>query len=130
MSTKQASDIDGQVAERIRVQRMLQGLTQLQLGNKIGVTFQQIQKYEKGINRIGAGRLFEVARVFNIPIQALFPEPGEPADWQLHHKIEPKEVADLSLSADTLRLCRAFLQIKDADQRVKIIALVEEMKEP
>src|SRR6201992_2248839 len=72
MPKKQANPIDGQVGNRVRIRRMLIGMSQERLGDLLGLTFQQVQKYEKGVNRIGAGRLFEVARILGVPIDYFY----------------------------------------------------------
>src|SRR5580765_9106031 len=69
---KQANPIDIQVGNRVRIRRMLIGMSQARLGDLLGLTFQQVQKYEKGVNRIGAGRLFEVARILNVPVDFFY----------------------------------------------------------
>src|SRR5271170_2175076 len=80
---KQANPIDAQVGNRIRLRRMLIGMSQEKLGELLGLTFQQVQKYEKGVNRIGAGRLYQVAHILGVQI-AYFYEgvieqpPGDP----------------------------------------------------
>src|SRR5579885_3362661 len=72
MPKKQANPIDVQVGNRVRIRRMLIGMSQERLGDLLGLTFQQVQKYEKGVNRIGAGRLFEVARILGVPIDFFY----------------------------------------------------------
>ena len=72
MPKKQANPIDMQVGNRVRIRRMLIGMSQERLGDLLGLTFQQVQKYEKGVNRIGAGRLFEVARILDVPIDFFY----------------------------------------------------------
>src|SRR6195952_3944680 len=69
---KQANPIDIQVGSRVRIRRMLIGMSQERLGDLLGLTFQQVQKYEKGVNRIGAGRLFEVSRILNEPVDFFY----------------------------------------------------------
>ena len=69
---KQANPIDVQVGNRVRIRRMLIGMSQERLGDLLGLTFQQVQKYEKGVNRIGAGRLFEVSRILGVPIDFFY----------------------------------------------------------
>src|SRR6187399_686459 len=69
---KQANPIDIQVGNRVRIRRMLIGMSQERLGDLLGLTFQQVQKYEKGVNRIGAGRLFDVARILGVPIDYFY----------------------------------------------------------
>ena len=127
MSSKRVSDIDGLVAKRVRTQRMRLGLSQTDLGEKLGVTFQQVQKYEKGVNRIGAGRLFEMARVFNVPVQALFPESDEAIRQANDQTAELSKITDFMLTAEGWCLSRAFLKIEDAELRKKIIALIEDV---
>lgn len=74
MSAKTPSHVDHQVGRRIRQARRAAKLTQEQLGNLIGLTFQQVQKYERGINRVSAGTLYEIAQVFELPISWFFDE--------------------------------------------------------
>src|SRR5476649_1662967 len=69
---KQANPIDAQVGNRVRIRRMLIGMSQEKLGDMLGLTFQQVQKYEKGVNRIGAGRLYEIARILGVPIDFFY----------------------------------------------------------
>ena len=122
MSAKRATSVDAEVAKRVRAQRTRLGLSQTQVGQKLGVSFQQIQKYERGTNRIGAGRLFQLAAIFNIPIQALFPQNEQQAGQSSE---ERDALSDLLLTADGRRLCKAFLQVEDRQVRKQIIALVE-----
>src|ERR1700724_1021050 len=69
---KQANPVDLLVGNRVRIRRMLIGMSQERLGELLGLTFQQVQKYEKGVNRIGAGRLFEVSRILNVPVDFFY----------------------------------------------------------
>jgi transcriptional regulator with XRE-family HTH domain len=71
-STSRTQDIDHHVGSRIRERRVLLGLTQQQLADLIGVTYQQAHKYERGINRVSAGRLYEIARVLSVPVTFFF----------------------------------------------------------
>ena len=72
MPKKQANPVDGQVGNRVRLRRMLIGMSQERLGELLGLTFQQVQKYEKGVNRIGAGRLYQVAQILGVPINYFY----------------------------------------------------------
>src|ERR1700677_4898264 len=72
MPKKQANPIDAQVGNRVRIKRMLIGMSQEKLGDMLGLTFQQVQKYEKGVNRIGAGRLYEISRILGVPIDFFY----------------------------------------------------------
>src|SRR6476660_6812019 len=88
---KQANPIDAQVGNRVRLRRMLVGMSQERLGELLGLTFQQVQKYEKGVNRIGAGRLFDVARILGVPIDYFYESvSGQPAGSR---SISEEEVA-------------------------------------
>src|ERR1700744_4772108 len=69
---KQANPVDAQVGNRVRIRRMLIGMSQEKLGDLLGLTFQQVQKYEKGVNRIGAGRLYEISRILGVPIDFFY----------------------------------------------------------
>ena len=79
MMPKQTTDVDRLVGIRITALRKARGLSQTALGNAVGVTFQQVQKYEKGQNRVGAGRLREIARLLEVPVSAFFEE-SEPRE--------------------------------------------------
>src|SRR3954468_5521309 len=70
--TRRPNSTDIQIGESLRAHRLIVGMSQSDLARKLGVSFQQIQKYEKGMNRVGAGRLPQIARIFDIPISALF----------------------------------------------------------
>src|SRR5262245_12637795 len=72
--SRRPNPIDVHVGSRVRFRRMLLGMSQEKLGEKLGLTFQQIQKYEKGINRIGASRLFDLAQVLGVPVQFFYEE--------------------------------------------------------
>jgi transcriptional regulator with XRE-family HTH domain len=122
--------IDTLVGERVRTYRRQLRLSQTQLAQQLGLTFQQIQKYEKGVNRIGAGRLFEIARLFNVPIQALFPESEDSIERAENPTAELKAISEFVVSASGWRLCHSFLQVKDPKRRKMIIALVQEIAEP
>jgi transcriptional regulator with XRE-family HTH domain len=126
MSPKAASPIDTYVAGRLRVYRKQLGLSQAEVAKELGVTFQQIQKYEAGINRIGAGRLFQFARLFGIPVEELFPK-FTATDEGRSKTARLDEIAKFAATADGWKLCEAFLHIKDPHQRKIVISLVSEM---
>src|SRR5262244_3396452 len=71
-SPKKPDSIDVEVGQRIRIQRLQSGLSQMTLAEQLGVTFQQVQKYEKGVNRVGAGRLTKIAKVLGVPVSTFF----------------------------------------------------------
>src|ERR1700674_5142714 len=82
MAKKNPDPVDVEVGRRIRIQRMARGISQTELGDKIGVTFQQVQKYEKGANRVGAGRLTRIAKVLGVSVGTFFGGPDEGAAAQ------------------------------------------------
>src|SRR5471032_2665826 len=118
---KQANPIDAQVGNRVRIRRMLIGMSQEKLGELLGLTFQQVQKYEKGVNRIGAGRLFEVANILGVPI-AYFYEGVLGA-------AETASVMEFLASSEGLHLSVAFMRIKDPKVRKRVIDLVKSLAE-
>jgi len=77
-SPRRSDARDNDVGRRVRTQRLAKGLSQTELGESIGVTFQQVQKYEKGTNRIGAGRLSRIAQALEVPVAYFFPSEEEP----------------------------------------------------
>jgi transcriptional regulator with XRE-family HTH domain len=99
-STGRTQDIDRHVGARIRERRIMLGLTQQQLADLIGVTYQQAHKYERGINRVSAGRLFEVAQVLNVPVSHFF----DGLEQESERGISPRERM-------CLELARNFAQI-------------------
>lgn len=126
MSPKAATSIDAYVAARLRSCRKQLGLSQAEIAKKLGVTFQQIQKYEAGLNRIGAGRLFQFATLYGVSVQDLFPkDAGTPEGAKRAEKQD--EIANFALSPEGWKLCDSYLHVKDNRQRRLILALLEEM---
>jgi transcriptional regulator with XRE-family HTH domain len=123
--TKKANPIDAQVGNRVRIRRMLIGMSQEKLGDLLGLTFQQVQKYEKGVNRIGAGRLFEIARILGVPIDFFYDGIGEPAKSS---EDTPPVMAFVS-SGEGLQLSLAFMKIKDPKVRKRVLDLVKSLSE-
>jgi len=124
---KQPNPIDIHVGSRVRLRRMMLGMSQEKLGESLGITFQQIQKYEKGTNRIGASRLQHIARVLSVPVSFFFEDAPGAAAEQPGGMAEPKSthyVVDFLSSAEGLQLNKAFIRIKDSKLRRKIIDLV------
>src|SRR4030043_303476 len=74
MAGKKPNPVDTHVGSRVRLRRMLLGMSQERLGDSMGLTFQQVQKYEKGVNRIGASRLFQISKILDVPVQFFFEE--------------------------------------------------------
>ena len=126
---RKTSAIDNLIAERVRAYRKRLGITQSQLAAKLGVTFQQVQKYERGTNSIGAGRLLEIAYIFNIPIQVLYPESKNAVEQAKIHTKELTENSKFVTTVDGWRLFDAFLRVQNPQTRKKIIALVHQIAE-
>jgi transcriptional regulator with XRE-family HTH domain len=114
-----------QVCEKIRSQRLLRHLSQTELGKKVGITFQQIQKYEKGVNRVGAGRLQRIAEVLDVPVSFFF-EGARGRSPEADNINEGLEFLD---TAAAVRVVRAFAAIKDQKIRQTIVTLLEELSE-
>jgi transcriptional regulator with XRE-family HTH domain len=133
MPKKSPNSTDKHVGSRVRMRRMMLEMSQTELGNDIGLTFQQVQKYEKGTNRIGAGRLHEISRILQVPISFFFEgSPREPgarssASSDSDGPPLPTYVTDFLATSDGLALTKAFMQIKDANLRRRIVSLVQEI---
>jgi transcriptional regulator with XRE-family HTH domain len=128
---KQANPIDGQVGNRVRLRRMLIGMSQEKLGELLGLTFQQIQKYEKGVNRIGAGRLYQVAHILGVPIGYFYEgmiEQLADSSGVIAGNGAPPVVEFLS-SGEGLQLSLAFMRIKDSKVRRRVVELVKSLAE-
>jgi transcriptional regulator with XRE-family HTH domain len=128
MSPKAANSIDAYVAARLRTCRKQLGLSQAEIAKQLGVTFQQIQKYEAGLNRIGAGRLFEFASLYGVAIQDLFPKIVGTTDSSEHCEKQDKITA-FSLTPEGWSLCEGFLRIKSTQQRRIVVNLIQQMGE-
>jgi transcriptional regulator with XRE-family HTH domain len=110
---------------------MMLGMSQEKLGENLGITFQQIQKYEKGTNRIGASRLQHIARVLTVPVSFFFEDaPGAVAaepDGGLAERPSASYVVDFLSSSEGVQLNKAFIRIRDPKVRRKVIELVRAM---
>jgi transcriptional regulator with XRE-family HTH domain len=129
---KAPNPIDRHVGSRVRMRRILLGMSQEKLGEALGLTFQQIQKYEKGTNRIGASRLQQISRTLNVPPAFFFdgaPSQDEPLEnGAEHHAVaEPPSstfILDFIATAEGLHLNKAFARIQDPKVRKRIIDLI------
>jgi transcriptional regulator with XRE-family HTH domain len=129
MIKKAPNPIDKHVGSRVRMRRLVLGMTQEKLSDGLGLTFQQVQKYEKGTNRIGASRLQHIAHILQVPVPFFFEGvphlPGQPegiGDVPLRDY-----VVDFLATTDGLALTKAFMRIKQPSLRRRIVALVEEI---
>src|SRR6201989_2009942 len=128
---KQANPIDAQVGNRVRIRRMLIGMSQEKLGDLLGLTFQQVQKYEKGVNRIGAGRLFEVSRILGVPIDFFYEGVSGPAGGRagFAEAEAAPPVMEFVSSGEGLQLSLAFMKIRDPKVRKRVLDLVKSLAE-
>ena len=125
---KRPNPIDIHVGSRIRLRRNLLGLSQEKLGESLGITFQQIQKYEKGTNRVSASRLQAIASILEVPVSYFFQDaPGGAAVEGMEEDNSTTYVVDFLSSTEGLRLNRAFIRISDPKVRARIIDLVRSL---
>ena len=134
------SPIDIHVGSRIRLRRTLLGMSQERLGDALGLTFQQVQKYERGVNRVGASRLFDISRVLDIPISYFFEDMPEGMSegpvsgprgriYGLSESQEPfaAGVDDHLTKRETLELVRAYYRIPDLTMRKRMFDLMKSL---
>ena len=128
------SPIDVHVGSRIRLRRTLLGMSQERLGEALGLTFQQVQKYERGVNRVGASRLFDLARVLDVPISFFFDDMAEGSGLATSGRratgFEQSQDAfsDETLNRrETLELVRAYYRISDPAVRKRVFELIKSM---
>ena len=116
---------DAEVGRRVRSRRLECRLSQTELADRIGVTFQQVQKYEKGVNRVGAGRLTKIAEVLGVPVGSFFSGKELLVDGQAKDG-EASPLKLLTVSG-AFRLLRAYAEIEDTNLRRSIVDLVEQI---
>jgi len=126
---KTPNPTDQHVGARVRMRRIMLAMSQEKLGAALNLTFQQVQKYEKGTNRIGAGRLQQLSHVLQVPVEFFFE--GAPNASAPHgsNKSEPwmAQIDDFVSNPDGLRLIEAFMRIDNAALRRRIVMLVQEI---
>lgn len=126
-SKKKPNPIDIHVGSRLRLRRNMLGISQERLGESLGITFQQVQKYEKGTNRVGASRLQAISSILSVPVTFFF-ENAPDSDGVSKGFAEDSAsiyVADFMSSTEGLQLNRAFARISDTKVRRKIVELVK-----
>ncbi|RVT73046.1 XRE family transcriptional regulator [Agrobacterium sp. CNPSo 2736] len=124
---KRPNPIDIHVGSRIRLRRTMTGMSQERLGDSVGITFQQIQKYERGTNRVGASRLQNIANILNVPVSFFF-EDAPPSDIVATispHASQPDDFQTLLSSFEGFRLNREFVKITDPNVRQYIIKMIK-----
>jgi len=129
MAKKVPDPIDKYVGSRVRMRRLMLDMSQEKLADQLGITFQQVQKYEKGTNRVSASRLQTICQILQIPVSFFFE--GAP---QIAGRVRkggeapsPEYISDFVASSDGLKLIKAFTQIGDAGLRRSVVRLVEEV---
>ena len=129
MSTKAPNPVDKHVGSRVRMRRIMLGMSQEKLGEALGLTFQQVQKYEKGTNRVGASRIQQISEILQVPVSFLFE--GGPSgtidNGGLGEGRSPAYVADFLATSEGMALTRAFTRIVDGRLRRSIVELVEQI---
>jgi transcriptional regulator with XRE-family HTH domain len=131
---KKPNPIDVHVGSRVHLRRMLLSMSQEKLGDQMGLTFQQIQKYEKGTNRIGASRLYHIAQILDVPVQFFFDDAPRPAgqsdgaDGMSEPKME-NFLYEFISTRDGLELIRAFVSIADPKVRKRVVDLVRTLSD-
>ena len=117
MTRRDPNYIDVHVGSRIRMRRQIVSMSQEKLGELLGITFQQVQKYEKGSNRISASRLFYAAKILGVPVQAFFEDlPGVEGETGFNESGEQNNVMSSLMNAEGIQLAKAF---RDADNTTK-----------
>lgn len=132
-NARSPNPMDIHVGSRVRLRRMLLGMSQEKLGDQLGLTFQQVQKYEKGVNRIGASRLFDLSKTLGVPIDYFYEDAPLPAlgmaeDQQGYGaKVDDNPVFDFLSTREGLELNKAFVKINDPRIRRSIVELVRSL---
>jgi transcriptional regulator with XRE-family HTH domain len=127
---KNKDPLDIHVGSRVRMQRMLRKLTQQDLADALGLSFQQVQKYEKGMSRIGAARLQTIARTLTVPVSFFFegsPARGDDAGEDAGSSADAAFVHKMAAMSDGIRLAQAFMAIGDSAMRRQVVEVVESM---
>jgi transcriptional regulator with XRE-family HTH domain len=131
IAKKAPNPIDKHVGSRVRMRRMMLSMSQEKLGDALGLTFQQVQKYEKGTNRIGASRLQQIAHILQVPVSFFFegaPHLPGTGRWEgMGEAPSPAYVSDFLATSDGLALTKAFTRIHDPKLRRRIVDLVEQI---
>ncbi len=129
MTKKTPNPIDRHVGSRVRMRRMMVSMSQEKLGERLGITFQQVQKYEKGTNRIGASRMHQIANILGVPVSFFYEgAPGSEGEASGFGEAgQPAYVSDFMATPEGLSLAKAFMKVGDPKVRRRIVDLVEAM---
>jgi transcriptional regulator with XRE-family HTH domain len=130
IAKKAPNPIDKHVGSRVRMRRMMLAMSQEKLGDALGLTFQQVQKYEKGTNRIGASRLQQISHILQVPVAFFFegaPNLHGGSSDGMKEAPSPAYVSDFLATSEGLSLTKAFMRIQEPKLRRRIVDLVEEI---
>jgi transcriptional regulator with XRE-family HTH domain len=131
MTKKAPNPIDKHVGSRVRMRRMMLGMSQEKLGDALALTFQQVQKYEKGTNRIGASRLQQISQILQVPVAFFFEGAPNLSEGVMTDALQtapsPSYVSDFLATSDGLSLTKAFMRIPDPKLRRRIVDLVQQI---
>jgi transcriptional regulator with XRE-family HTH domain len=129
MTKKTPNPIDKHVGSRVRMRRMMISMSQEKLGERLGITFQQVQKYEKGTNRIGASRMHQIANILGVPVSFFYEgAPGaDAAAAGFADSGNPTYLSDFLATSEGHALSKAFMKVSDPKVRRRIVDLVEAM---
>ena len=119
--------IDVHVGSRVRLRRTLLGLNQTQLGERLGITYQQVQKYEQGVNRISASRLYQMTRILDVPVSFFFDDMPLQTDDAVPHPVSSGVLGGVMLKRETLEFVRAYYRIGDPAARKGLSNLIKAM---
>lgn len=130
MAKKDPNPTDKHVGSRVRMRRMMLGMSQEKLAEGLDLTFQQVQKYEKGTNRIGSSRMMQIASILQAPVAWFFEgAPGEGVEAAANGAPSPAILTDFLATSDGLSIARNFMSIADPKLRRRIADLVEQIAE-
>ena len=124
MAKRKPDPVDIHVGKNIRVFRLAKGLSQTAVGDALGITFQQVQKYERGVNRVGSSRLSKLSQILNVPVSRFFEDGGIRGG-----DATSEVVADLLSRPHAIRMLRALADISDNATRLSLVQLAETLGE-
>jgi transcriptional regulator with XRE-family HTH domain len=125
MTKRDPNFVDAHVGNRVRLRRQLIGMSQEKLGELLGITFQQVQKYEKGSNRVSASRLHMMSKVLNVPIQFFFEGLQEPDDQSGFREADASMAVDVCATPEGVQLAKIMADIGNAAHRKLLVAIAK-----
>jgi transcriptional regulator with XRE-family HTH domain len=125
MAKRDPNFVDAHVGNRVRLRRQLIGMSQEKLGELLGITFQQVQKYEKGSNRVSASRLHKMSKVLNVPIQYFFEGLQEPENGSGLGETGAENVIDVASSVEGVQLARILAEMSSAGRRKLLVSIAK-----